>query len=360
MRKLVFWIVLLTAVGSYLVYVRGWDLSRLRAETIEKLPFVSRPEPSSPIGSRGSGTHWETAKPMPTPRSGIGGAAIGGKIYVVGGLDGYGRTLRTLEIYDIDKDEWSVGPMMPQAVHHGAVATDGQKLYVMGGFHGINFSPLDSAFSYDPSSKAWSEIENMGDFRGGSAGASAGSKMWIIGGANQAGPTGEVDSYDPKQGRWATMPKLATPRQSLATVVVDEKIYALGGRQGGLEYNLDVAEAFDPKVGAWKSLPAMPHRRGGLSAAAIDGRIFVFGGESKAGTFPEIDVFDSASKTWKSYGLVLPTPRHGLIAVTHKNRIYVIGGGRRSGFSVSDKNEVLILDGKLLGWSEKKQMEMTR
>ena len=36
----------------------------------------------------------------------------------------------------------------------------------------------------------------------------------------------------------------------------------------------------------------------------------------------------------------MPTPRHGLAAVSVDNRIFVIGGGPEPGLSVSDVNEI--------------------
>jgi hypothetical protein len=40
----------------------------------------------------------------------------------------------------------------------------------------------------------------------------------------------------------------------------------------------------------------------------------------------------------------MPTPRHGLAAISFDNKIFVIAGGSKPGLSVSDVNEVLLLN----------------
>ena len=97
-RKLLLLFILL-GLGAYLYYVRGWDLNRAKEEAVNQVTFFKdESATTTPVGQRGTGTHWETAKPMLISRSETGAAAIEGRIYVVGGIDGYGRTLSEVEI----------------------------------------------------------------------------------------------------------------------------------------------------------------------------------------------------------------------------------------------------------------------
>jgi hypothetical protein len=66
-------------------------------------------------GTFAQGTaRWTTGTPMPSSRTEIAVAQVGGKIYVVGGFHGE----RELEIYDPSTDRWSRGASIPRAVHH--------------------------------------------------------------------------------------------------------------------------------------------------------------------------------------------------------------------------------------------------
>src|SRR5574341_432734 len=64
------------------------------------------------------GSEWKEIAPMPAARAAGGAVTLGTKIYVVGGaLDA--RTLhRSLYVYDVQKNVWSVGPDMPTPRDH--------------------------------------------------------------------------------------------------------------------------------------------------------------------------------------------------------------------------------------------------
>src|SRR5262249_50758032 len=99
--------------------------------------------------AQGTG-RWTNGAPMPSERTEVAAAEVGGKIYVVGG---FGGELQ-LEIYDPASDRWSRGGAFPHAVHHAAaVGLDG-KLYVLGGY-GDGWTPSEKAFVYRPATQAW-------------------------------------------------------------------------------------------------------------------------------------------------------------------------------------------------------------
>src|SRR5437764_15153771 len=63
--------------------------------------------------AQGTG-RWTIGTPMPSARTEIAVAEVGGKIYVVGGFRGE----RELEVYDASADRWSRGASIPRALHH--------------------------------------------------------------------------------------------------------------------------------------------------------------------------------------------------------------------------------------------------
>jgi hypothetical protein len=65
--------------------------------------------------AQGSG-RWTMGAPMPSARTEVAVAELGGKIYVIGGFGGE----RELEIYDPSADRWSRGAAIPRALHHAA------------------------------------------------------------------------------------------------------------------------------------------------------------------------------------------------------------------------------------------------
>jgi len=148
--------------------------------------------------------------------------------------------------------------------------------------------------------------------------------------------------YDVARDQWQRGPALPAPREHLAVVAVDGRVYAIGGRW---ENDLKSAnEVLDSLTGAWRPLAPLPTARGGTAAGVVDGRIYVAGGEAfnPSRTFAEVESYDPATNAWTRLP-DLPTPRHGLAVVGVGNVLYVIGGGPTAGLSVSGANEALTL-----------------
>jgi N-acetylneuraminic acid mutarotase len=92
---------------------------------------------------------------------------------------------------------------------------------------------------------------------------------------------------------------------------------------------------------SWEDLVRMPVKRAGGAVAAIGNSAYLFCGELTTVTVGQVDVFDRTGKTWAK-ATEMPTPRQGCGAAAVNGRIFVIGGGRMPGLSVSNLNEVYV------------------
>jgi len=282
-------------------------------------------------------TTFSTGAIMPSPRSEMAAAAIGSKIYVVGGSPG---TLDTVEVYDVDSDSWisseeldeddpaaidSVAPL-PLAVNHAAAASYDGRLYVIGGYL-EGRTPSEKLFIYDPTTDAWTEGANMPTPRAALTANFIDGKLHAAGGTNnEANALGTFERYDPSTNTWEELPSMPTARQHTSSAVVDGKLYVAGGRHSGPSTNVDAFEVYDPASQTWTELEPMPSERGGLAAASIGNYLYVFGGESSDTVFDNNERYDTSAGVWTSQ-LLLPTARHGLVAVAIEGEIYLIGGG---------------------------------
>jgi N-acetylneuraminic acid mutarotase len=282
---------------------------------------------------------------MPTPRTEIAGAAIDMDVYIIGGFDGSGRAVSTVEVYDSNNDTWRAASPLPFELHHAAAASFEEKLYVVGGYF-ADGQPSDKLLAYDPTLDEWNELSPMPTARGALTVNFAGGILYAIGGASTNFGTGAplniTEAYDTVADRWTSKQGMPTPRQHLASVLSDEKIYVIAGRIDSLSSNLDSNEVYEPAKDEWTSLAPMPSKRGGLAAAAstTNGWIYVFGGEEPAGTFRLVERYSPDGDSWEAV-LDMPNARHGLAAVAVGNEIHVIGGGPRPGLSVGDFNQIL-------------------
>jgi hypothetical protein len=168
--------------------------------------------------------------------------------------------------------------------------------------------------------------------------------LYRIGGMAAQNPPGQPNDlasvadfarYDPQAKSWATLPPMPAPRSTHDAVVVNSKIYVVGGwclPGGGSENGkfLDTALVFDlARRGAqWESLPTPPFRRRALAAAAIKGKVYVIGGLTENGkVVTTVDLYDPLTHLW-SRGPDLPGGKlqgFGPSAFGVRERLFVSG-----------------------------------
>ena len=93
---------------------------------------------------------WTTKKPLPAPRNEVALAAVGGKLYVVGGSVG-GKAVPLIDEYDPPSDGWRVRAAMPKGLDHLGVAVVDGKIITVGGFIGsVHRGAVSDVYEYDP------------------------------------------------------------------------------------------------------------------------------------------------------------------------------------------------------------------
>lgn len=293
---------------------------------------------------------WRTVAPMPTKRTEVMAAALGEKIYVVGGFEKPNLSnvmsfaiTPSVEVYDPVADQWSSKSPLPVGLHHVGIGVVSGRLYIIGGYAKSGFSvwnPVATVYVYDPAADSWTERAPMPTARGALSVTEHDGKLYALGGFDRKANNAQVEVYDPAQNEWTTAASLPTPRDHLATATVAGKIYAIGGRTNGdYSRNLAIVEMYDPAIDRWKRVSDLPTARSGITAAVVEDRIYVFGGEGAVGTFNENEAYDPVRDAWQRLA-PMPTARHGLGSVALNGRIYVISGGPTTGGSFSDLNEV--------------------
>ena len=205
--------------------------------------------PGQPAGA----ARWTRLAPIPEPNEERNGVVAGGKLYLFGGnpVGLMGTPPGAVWEYDAAGDKWTKKKNMPLAAHHVAVVENGGKIYVFGGgvqkqAGGPSYVPVNNAWEYDPAADSWKALAAMPTARLAAVAASAGGKIYVMGGAgnykardgqslepNQPHRVFDINEvYDPATNTWAGKQVLPTPRSAMFAGVVNGKIYLIGGRVG--------------------------------------------------------------------------------------------------------------------------------
>jgi hypothetical protein len=289
-----------------------------------------------------AGGGWQSHAALPLPRSEVAATVLRGEIVVVGGFLGGGGTSTAASAYSPPRDSWRTLPSLPLAVNHAMAAAYRGRLYVAGGY-AEDGTVQRSVFVFEGGS--WRRLASMPEPRAAAGAAVVAGRLYIVGGVAPFGGIGRrlatrMQVLDLRRGRWTTL-RGPSPREHLAVTSLGGSVYALAGRLGGLDTNLDLLEAYTPGKG-WRRLPRIPDARGGTAAAALAGRIVSVGGEEPAGTIASVYVYDVARSRWSRLP-DLPTARHGLGVVAAGGRVYAVAGGPQPGLTTSGANESIAI-----------------
>lgn len=168
---------------------------------------------------------------LPTPRSGIGGCALGPHIFIIGGSRRGESVTDTVEVYDILGNSWSVKrSMITPRMHFAAVAE--RRIYVLGGLYQ---GPIRLCEGYNDSLNFWYSIKRLSCPRFLAAGCNHQGKIFLIGGiASQGLPSNKVKFYNPEGDSWIEYFNLNRARAGLAACTLNGEIYAIGGDSSGI------------------------------------------------------------------------------------------------------------------------------
>ena len=246
---------------------------------------------------------WTTKAPMPTRRRWLSASAVNGRIYAIGGFENQGTPpLPIAEEYDVATDTWSTkAPMSAARMGYSTAVLDG-KIYAIGGAN-VNEQRIASVEMYDPATDTWSPRASMPTARAMFATAVLNGKIYAIGGPWPGdGGIATVEEYDPASDTWTTKPGMPTRRWALTAETIGGKIHAMGG--GQRTTGLSVVEEYDPARDSWTAgqnmayefldqqgdLQTMPFGRWGLASAVVDNQIYVMGGASSGPPHPGSDI----------------------------------------------------------------------
>jgi N-acetylneuraminic acid mutarotase len=187
---------------------------------------------------------WTAGPPLPEPRAGGGLAVVAGRLHYFGGFkpdrdtvcgDHWSLPLREQGAI------WTREPDMPNPRGHLAAAALGGKVYALGGANGHDRKQVDQPHcdSYDPATKAWTSMASLPDGRShfeGSTIVHEGRIIVVSGRCNASQPPRmNVDDmlvYDPRADAWRVLGTNPLRVMAPSAEIVGGKLVVIAGGVG--------------------------------------------------------------------------------------------------------------------------------
>ncbi len=277
----------------------------------------------------------------PTKRHENSFVKVDDKFYLLGG-----RRIQPVEEFDPETNAWRQLSLPPIEMHHFQAIAINDTIYIVGAMTGKypRETPLENIYEYHPKTDTWKKgVEIPAARRRGSCGTVLyNGKIYMVGGiidGHYSGLVGWFDSYDLSTGKWEVLPDMPHPRDHFPAIVMNDKLYAIGGRDTTppspdfFAATIREVDYYDFASKKWSTLDdLLPVGTAAGGIGHVGNKILYFGGESgQKVAHNETQCLDLSCNKWEIIGL-LERGRHGSQAIEYKDKIYIVAGsGGRGG-----------------------------
>jgi len=243
----------------------------------------------------------------PIPRFEPGSAVHGGKIYLLSGFVENLEITSRSEVYDTSSGAWKQIADSPAAVTHAGIAVVGDEVWVAGGFAGHHPGPPTRAvWRYHIPTDEWSVGPMLPEARGSGGLAYINGLLHFFGGVKSDRRTDSGDHWSLTPGpeaTWTPRAPLLTPKNHFSVAVHEGRVHLLGGQfghDGGFE-DIDDHQVYDAAADSWRPAARLARKRSHMEPGTFvyQGRIVVSGGRSNSiPVLYDVSAYDPATDTW--------------------------------------------------------------
>ena len=239
--------------------------------------------------------HWRALPAMPEAREQFAMVAVGGEIHVVGGFgaSGRGEPSNSLWTYNTSISSWRQGVEMPDARARHAAASVVGDVYVFGGVNAEGIT-TNQVMVLSGNGSGWRTLTTpMPHARTDSAAVPLNNKIYVIGGRDESGvASSRVDVFDTATATWSQAASLPNARSGHTAGVVDGRIHVTGGLGAGILRTFTDHFVYTADANSWRTVEQLPTARHSLASAVVENQWFVVGGGSGSGFFTEFTEAD--------------------------------------------------------------------
>ncbi len=298
-----------------------------------------------------------------------------GKFYLLGG-----RGINPVNVFDPKTNTWETKGKSPLEIHHFQPVIYDDAIYIIGAMTGRypKEKPLENIWMYYPLTDTWEKgsVIPKEIRRGGAGLVLYKNKFYMACGieyGHTSGTNNLFNSYDPETDTWETLTKAPHIRDHFAAIVVNDKMYCIGGRNTSVhaaddfrtffKATIPYNDVYDFKTETWYTLKnELPIPTAAASVVNIENCILYMGGEgSQKQAYNQTQCLDLNTGEWTQLA-PLNIGRHGSGAILFEDDIYIAagsqnqGGGNMNSVEVFSKNhqwQSLFNEKNLEGWEVK-------
>ena len=177
----------------------------------------------------------EANQPMKTGRHSLKIVYVKGNIYVFGGSNDNVHMVKSVDKYSLTSKTWSQVAKMNDYRIYFCLSAFLNKTFIIGGTKNGGIS--NSCLQFDTEDNSWKKIATINEARSSAACAVFKERIVVSGGwSNNGDILNSVESYDVIPNRWSTMPNMNFGKCDHSLVGVKNKLYVISHRQ----YNCEV------------------------------------------------------------------------------------------------------------------------
>lgn len=304
--------------------------------------MISSPPPTST--SLGT-LVWTKAAAHPIARTEEMVATVNGKMYVMGGyVNNKYLSVARMDVYDPAANKWTQLPDMPAKLSHAATVVDGKYIILVGGYT-VNSTGtkqvfgLKTSYRYNTETGKWDTLQSLPVNRGAGNMVLLDRTLYYMGGFDEKmGDRSEIYTLrlDDPAAKWTLKGKMPGPNNHFGIVLLNGKIYTMGGQTGNDATAVFKRTSFryDPANGSWTALPLFgdPARSHTWATTIVyKGKIIMFGGEAMGSeinrpkTVQAVEAYDPASNKWSILTKLPGARSSGVVGVFGEKIVFSTG-----------------------------------
>ena len=265
---------------------------------------------------------WRDIASMPVARTDATAAAVGGRIYVYGGLSSEpGFSASRVDVYDIASGTWSRGPDAPRSLSTYRAVPLGSSVALIGA----------QSLIHDPAAGTWTSIPApsgaTGTLTGANAWTRSDGRVDVVAVYDRG--TAYVDAalyrYDVAGHAWSAIGTFQKgQRYQYETTMAGNVFYVIGGYANGSYLTSTVA--VDLAALTYETLDArLPEGLIDHAPVTLGGKVYVVGGYNYGGSSRSVQVLDPATGAIAAGPPMFAARRSAATAVAG-GKVYVLGG----------------------------------